>query len=75
MQLDGSAAVTAGAGPCTLLAVSYSRTACGCAMSGGNLIFNRASGTQTRVEFTGGVNLSVTAESGLAETATVPCGG
>ena len=75
VEIYGNAAVTAGAGPWTLLIASYRRCAGGCPMSGGNLILNRPEGTQTRVELTGGVNVSVTAATGLAETTTVPCGG
>ena len=75
LQLDGSAAVTAAGDPWSVLIASYNRCADGCPMSGGSLILSRATGTQTRVEFSGGNSVSVTAATGRAAAATVPCGG
>ncbi|TAK18794.1 MAG: hypothetical protein EPO40_36140 [Myxococcaceae bacterium] len=75
VQLNGSASVTAGSEAWTVLIASYNRCAGGCPMSGGNLILNRASGSQTRIELTGGQGVSVTNANGRAEAASVPCGG
>ena len=75
VQLNGSAAVTAGGDPWTLLVANYNRCADGCPASGGSLVINRAAGTQTRVDLSGGQNVSVTTSSGRAASATVPCGG
>jgi hypothetical protein len=75
VQLNGSAAVTAGSEPWTVLIAGYNRCAGGCPMSGGSLLINRASGSQTRVELSGGQDVSVTTANGRGETATVPCGG
>jgi hypothetical protein len=75
VQLNGNAAVTAGSDPWTVIIAGYSRCAGGCPMSGGSLVLNRAGGTQTLIELSGGENVSVTARSGRAEPATVPCGG
>ena len=44
-------------------------------MSGGSLVINRAAGTQTRVELSGGQDVSVTTSTGRSEASTVPCGG
>lgn len=75
VQLNGSAAVTAGTDPWTVLVASYNRCSGGCPRSGGSLILNRAAGTQTRVETTGGAGVAVTGATGRAEAAEVPCGG
>ena len=75
VQLNGSAAVTAGSDPWNLTIANFNRCADGCPMSGGSLLLNRAAGTQTLVELSGGANVSVTGVSGRSEAATVPCGG
>ncbi|MDB4929156.1 MAG: hypothetical protein JWM10_1640 [Myxococcaceae bacterium] len=75
VQLNGTAAVTAGSEPWTVIIAGYTRCLGGCPMSGGSLLVSRAAGTQTRVELGGGANVSVTAGTGRAEAATVPCGG
>lgn len=75
VQLNGSAAITAGSEPWTVLIATYNRCAGGCPMSGGSLVINRASGAQTRVELSGGQDVSVTTSTGRSESATVPCGG
>lgn len=75
VQLNGSAAVTAGSEPWTVLIATYNRCAGGCPMSGGSLVINRAAGTQTRVELSGGQDVSVTTSTGRSEASTVPCGG
>jgi hypothetical protein len=75
VQLDGTATVTAGAEPWTVLIAGYSRCLGGCPMRGGSLLVSRAAGTQTRVELNGGQSLAVTGAAGRAEAATLPCGG
>lgn len=74
VQLTGSAAVTAGSEPWNVLIASYGRCADGCPMRDGSLLLSRAAGAPTRVDLSGGENVSVTTASGRPEAATVPCG-